>query len=177
MKENLIKIITDEDFHENSIELSNPRLRYGSRGIVVNKDGKIAVFHKKNKNEYKLPGGGFEINENPESAFIRETLEETGCEVEIIKQLGITEEYKSLDNFKQKSYVFVAQVVKDYKKLNLTEEEKLSGGELVWLDLKEAYTKISESINYLKCSKEIDLYHSKFIVYRDSEILKYYMEK
>ena len=47
---------------------------------------KIAIFYKSNKNEYKLPGGGMENDENPEEAFKREVLEETGCVVEIVNK-------------------------------------------------------------------------------------------
>ena len=51
--------------------MENPRLRLGARGIVIKEDGKIAVFYKSNKNEYKLPCGGIENNEAPEEAFKR----------------------------------------------------------------------------------------------------------
>ena len=116
MKEELICKITDQDIGETPIEMKNPRLRLGARGIVIREDGKIAVFNKSNKNEYKLPGGGLEGEEEPEEAFKREVLEETGCEVEIIERIGTAEEYKSLDNFKQISYIFVGKVLKDTKK-------------------------------------------------------------
>ena len=102
---NLICKITDKDIGKQPIEMDNPRLRLGARGIVIREDGKIAIFNKSNKNEYKLPGGGLEGEEKPEEAFKREVLEETGCEVEIIECLGTTEEYKTFDNFKQISYV------------------------------------------------------------------------
>ena len=127
MKEELICKITDQDIGETPIEMKNPRLRLGARGIVIREDGKIAVFNKSNKNEYKLPGGGLEGEEEPEKAFKREVLEETGCEVEIIECLGTTEEYKSLNNFKQISYVFVGKVLKDTKQLNVTKKEKDEG--------------------------------------------------
>ncbi len=54
-------------------------------------------------------------------------LEETGCEVKIIECLGTTEEYKTLNNFKQISYVFVGKVLKDTQQLNVTEKEKDEG--------------------------------------------------
>ena len=95
-------------------------------------DEKIAIFNKSNKNEYKLPGGGLEEEEKPEDAFKREVLEETGCKVEIIETLGTTEEYKSLNNFKQISYVYVGKVIKDTKQLNLTQKEKDEEVKLVW---------------------------------------------
>lgn len=73
----LICKITDEDIEEKSINIENPKLRLAARGIVIGKDGKIAIFNKSNKNEYKLPGGGLEGEEKPEEAFKREVLEET----------------------------------------------------------------------------------------------------
>ena len=71
----LICKITDEDIGGESRKLDNPRLRLAARGIVVREDGKIAIFNKSNKNEYKLPGGGMEGKELPEEAFKREVLE------------------------------------------------------------------------------------------------------
>ena len=109
--EKLIVRITDKDFGMEFCDMENPKLREGSRGIVIREDGKIAIFNKTNKNEYKLPGGGIEEGENPEDAFYREVAEETGCKVEIIKCLGITEEYKYKNNFKQISYIFVSKVI------------------------------------------------------------------
>ena len=66
--------------------MNNSRLRLGARGIAIREDGKIAIFNKSNKNEYKLPGVGLEGEgeEEPEEAFKREVLEEIGCEIEII---------------------------------------------------------------------------------------------
>ena len=74
---NLIARITDEDIGEVAVntESEKSKIRRGARGIVVRDDGKIAVFNKANKNEYKLPGGGLEGNETPEEAFKREVLE------------------------------------------------------------------------------------------------------
>ncbi len=128
----LICKITDEDVGEKSMNMDNPKLRLGARGIVIREDGKIAIFNKSKKNEYKLPGGGLEGEENPEEAFKREILEETGCEIKIIENLGTTEEYKSLNNFKQISYVFVGKVLKDTKQLNATKKEKEEGAKLLW---------------------------------------------
>ena len=163
---NLICKITDKDIGKQPIEMDNPRLRLGARGIVIREDGKIAIFNKSNKNEYKLPGGGLEGEEKPEEAFKREVLEETGCEVEIIECLGTTEEYKTFDNFKQISYVFVGKVIKDTKQLNVTQKEKEEGAKLLW-----------ESFDNLIASKYESVYHTKFIALRDRNILEYYLNK
>lgn len=57
---NVIAEITDDMFEIEPIPFNNPKVRYGARGIVKTQDGLIAVFFKKAKNEYKLPGGGIE---------------------------------------------------------------------------------------------------------------------
>ena len=172
---NCIRVLVDEDFGLKSVEFNNPRVRKGARGIIINSDGKIAVFNKASKNEYKLPGGGIDQGENQEEAFKREALEETGCEIEIINSLGTIEEHKSLDNFKQTSYIFVAKVVNDTHKLNLTQKEKDEGAQLLWVDDTEALKLITDCYDKLKESKYENLYHSKFIALRDRYILEYYL--
>lgn len=88
---NLLFKLTDKDFGIKSQEMKNYNIRLAARGIVIREDGKIAIQNKKNKNEYKLVGGGMEEHEDSQIAFQREVLEEAGCEIEIIQQLGITE--------------------------------------------------------------------------------------
>lgn len=172
----LICKITDEDIGEKSINIENPKLRLGARGIVIREDGRIAIFNKSNKNEYKLPGGGLEGKETPEEAFKREVLEETGCEVEIIQSLGTIEEYKSLNNFKQISYVFVGKVVKDNKQLNVTQKEKEEGARLVWEIPERALELITECYDKIIPSKYSSIYSTKFVVLRDRKILEKYIE-
>ena len=42
-----IRVITDKDFNIEPIEFKNPtRTRVGARGIVLDSDGKIAIFNK-----------------------------------------------------------------------------------------------------------------------------------
>ena len=173
----LICTITDEDVGEKNLKMENPKLRLGARGIVKRDDSKIALFYKSNKNEYKLPGGGIEGYEKPEIAFKREVLEETGCEVEIVKKLGITEEYKSLNNFKQISYVFVGRVENETHILNLTEKEKEEGAKLLWKTPEEALELINGCYSNLIGSKYDSVYSTKFIILRDSKILKRYIRE
>jgi len=172
----LICKITDKDIGEEIKEMRNPKLRFGARGIVIREDGKIAVFNKSNKNEYKLPGGGVDKGEDIKEAFKREALEETGCEIEVIEELGTIEEHKSLDNFKQISHVFIGKVLKDNGELNLTQKEKDEGAKLLWVDKEEGLKLITDCFNNLKESKYENLYHSKFIVLRDRYILEYYLK-
>lgn len=136
---------------------------------------KIAIFNKANKNEYKLPGGGLEGNEDPKEAFKREVLEETGCIVDIIKELGTTEEYKSLNNFKQISYIFVGKVLEDTQVLNVTQKEKDEGARLIWESPKKSLELITNCYNNLVDSDYESVYSTKFVVYRDRKILEYYI--
>lgn len=172
----VIAEITDEVFGKKIQEFNNPYIRYGARGIIRRPDGKIAIFNKVNKNEYKLPGGGIDKGEKPEEAFKREAMEETGCKIENIKLLGITKELKSYDNFQQVSYVFKADVKEITENFKLTEKEIDEGGKLIWLDVTEALEKITNCFYNLKESKYENIYHSQFINYRDKEILKYYIK-
>ena len=116
--------ITDAEIGEKYIENENPNIRLSSRGIVLNKDNKIAIFCIGDNKKCKLPGGKIEAGETPEEAFKREVLEETGCMVEIIDNPGTIEEYKSKLNFKQISNVFIGKVIKDTKELHLTPAEQ-----------------------------------------------------
>lgn len=158
-----IRVLKDEDFGLESVEFNNPRVRYGARGIIIREDGKIAIFNKSNKNEYKLPGGGVDKGEDIKEDFKREALEETGCEIEIIKELGTIEEHKSLDNFKQISYLFVGKVLKDNNQLELTQKEKDEGAKLLWVDKEEGLKLITDCFEDLKESKYENLYHSNLL--------------
>ena len=168
---NIIGVIKDSN---NS--LNNPVIRYASRGIVI-KDNQVALINKQNKNEYKLPGGGIENNETKEQAFYREILEEVGCEVEIKDYLGMIIEEKSNTNFKQISYVFVANVINDTNHLNLTKKEIDEGTRLLWVTPQEALDLIKDSIEKIKGSKYDSKYRSMFMVKRDAKILEYYLSK
>lgn len=176
MSENLICELTDKDLGLQEVEMDNPRIRTGARGIVIRDDGKIALFYKSNKNEYKLPGGGIEDDETPEEAFKREVLEETGCIVSIVRKLGITKEYKSKDNFMQTSHVFLGEVIEDTKMLHITKKESDEGALLVWEDSKKALELIENCYDKLVASSYDSTYFTKFVVLRDRNILKYYLE-
>lgn len=171
---NVICKLTDIDIGQNYNELVEPKVRLGARSIIRRNDGKIAIFSKSNKNEYKLPGGGIKSEETPQSAFAREVLEETGCIIEIKDNIGITEEYKSKQNFKQISYVFIGDVVEDRGYLSLTDIEISTGGKLLWETPERALDLITSCYDKINAD-EVSLYITKFVVLRDRKILKYYI--
>ena len=167
--------ILNSDFGLKDKEMNNPRLRYGARGIIENENGEIAVFNKQVKNEYKLPGGGIDTGEDPISAFKREAIEETGCEIENVEMIGEIIEEQSDENFVQHSYVFKSKVKTNTHQLNLTEKEKEEGAVLHWLEPKRALEIMQDCIDKLNSSTYDNVYRSKFMVKRDIAILQVYL--
>ena len=179
---NSIYTVTDEDIGEKSEKIETfEKERRGARGIVLNDDGKIAVFNIALKNEYKLPGGGIDPGESTTEAFKREIYEETGCEVEIVDFLGTIEELKTKDSFRQVSYIYIAKVINDTKSLHVTEQEEKEGANLTWEKPEKALELITDCFDKLVASpcenKETSVYYTKFIVMRDRKILENYLQK
>ena len=175
--EMLIAIIRNEDIGFENKPFEARDTRYASRAIVKNSKGEIAIFNKRLKNEYKLPGGGIEENEDKIEALKREILEETGCTIEVLQFLGITIEEKSNTNFKQISYIYECKVLENTNTLHLTTKEKEEDSHLLWVTPTKAYNLVKDCFKDLKGSKYDDLYKSLFMVKRDEKILEYYLKK
>lgn len=77
------------------------KIWYGAAGICINdKSELLMVLEGRPESEAKwsIPSGGLEENETFEDCVIRETAEETGYIVEVIKELGIKRgKYEDLD--------------------------------------------------------------------------------
>ena len=171
--------LTDKDIGMPFKEVKDYKTRIAARGIIINQDGKIAIQKKTNTKEYKLIGGGIENGEKPSDGFKREVFEETGCKIDIIHELGIVEEHISMKSVKQISYIFVAKVLNDTSKLNLTGKEKAEGAELIWVSPIDALRLMENSYHELTSSTyevDYDVYRMKFISLRDRKILKYYID-
>lgn len=62
-------------------------------GVVVEKDNRVLLLHRKNvhgEGTWSTPGGHMEFGETPESCATREVLEETGARIGKIHFIGIT---------------------------------------------------------------------------------------
>lgn len=168
--------LNDKDIGEKVYKTNEPNIRRAVRTILFNEKGEIAILHKKNKNEYKLVGGGIEENENMEEALRREVNEEAGCEIKDVVGFGYVEELRTVNNFMQISYIFISRVQKNKKQLNLTKQEQDEEAELSWFLPEVALKKIKGCYDKLIPSKYSNLYNSRMVVKRDELILEYYLK-
>ncbi len=148
-------------------EVSSPKYndRKAARGVVFDTEGNIALFHSTKKHYHKLPGGGVEEGEDLEAALRRELLEEIGCAVKNIQEVGVIEEYRSHFQFHQFSYCYIAEVAGDKGRPHLEEGEIAEGFVTVWLSLDTAIETVE---------KELDCedYRGRFLQLRDLIFLK-----
>jgi 8-oxo-dGTP diphosphatase len=60
-------------------------------GVVVDGDGRVAVVHRPNYDDWTLPKGKLDAGETFEQAALREVWEETGLRCELVRELPSTE--------------------------------------------------------------------------------------
>ncbi len=132
----IIKIIQANNFTDE--EISKFQIRRAARAVVFDKDKNIGILFVSKLNYHKLPGGGLEGDENIEEALKRECLEEIGCNVEVVRELGEIIEYRDKWSLKQNSYCYVANVVGEKGSPDFTKEEISNGFEIKWVSLDEA---------------------------------------
>ena len=90
------------------------------------------------------------------------------------KKIGIIEEEKNKNNFKQISYVFKANVT-EFGNPDMTQQEKEEGAEFLFVEINEALYLMRSCYDNLIPSKYDDIYTTKFMVLRDIKILEYYL--
>src|SRR3989344_1565353 len=161
----ILKTIRDKDLGLDFAEPSVCRERKASRAIVFDKDNNIALLHAKNKSYHKLPGGEIEDGEDIFQALRREAMEEIGCEIDNIKELGIVEEYRNKFSLNQLSYCFIANLKGEKGTPHLEADEIEDGFETVWLN-------IDEAIKIIENEKDLEHYEGRFITRRDLILLK-----
>ncbi|HUT22067.1 MAG TPA: NUDIX domain-containing protein [Candidatus Bipolaricaulota bacterium] len=135
-----------------------------SRTVIFDEEFKVALLYVGKYDYHKLPGGGIEGNETPIETLKRECLEEVGCEIKNIKELGIIKEYR--DNVKEisTSYCYVAVVDGNKGKTSFTDKEIAFGFKLLWVNFEQAIELFENDTT--------DDQIGKMILQRDLTILK-----
>lgn len=136
----LLKEISEKSLGISDQEIleKNYKLRKSARAILLNDKGEVSIQHITKHDFYKFPGGGVEIGETEEEALKREVLEEVGCEVTIVKELGIVIEYHTSDNLLHISYGYLCKVKGDIGEPQYEEDEIDDEFEPVWKTMDEA---------------------------------------
>lgn len=125
--------------------------RRSTRVVIFDENENVALccVHDEtqvNGFQYSMIGGGINEGESIENALTREALEEAGCNIKNIQELGIIEERgigsESKGRFLQTNYCFIADI--DGKKADpqFTEEDIHDELTLKWLPLDEAITNL-----------------------------------
>ena len=161
----ILKTIRDEDLGFNTKNPPSYYDRKGARAVIFDKDNNVALLNAKNRHYHKLPGGGLEEGEDAMQALKREALEEIGCEISNIKELGIIEMYLNDESQHSISYCFTADTIGEKREPHFEQDEIDDGFEPVWLSLDDA-------IKTLESEDGIKHYWGKFIQTRDLYLLK-----
>lgn len=127
--------------------MSQPR--NAVRGILFDQNrGMILVQYLPSWDITTFPGGGVNDNETIEDAMIREFLEETGYEVEIIDHLVTVEEWRSGDGFHQLNHCYLLADLSKQKD-QLTQAELSYGLKNNWLEMEKCFLMFVENDNLL----------------------------
>jgi 8-oxo-dGTP diphosphatase len=130
-------------------------LRKAARAVIFNDKGEIALLFVSRDNFHKLPGGGFEENEDATTALGREVGEEVGAQINITDEIGVTIEYRNYINQLQISYCFIANVVGDLASPAFDNGEIAEGFKLLWVSIDEAISLLSADKPVVKNGKYI----------------------
>lgn len=154
----ILKLFNQQNLSES--EIQNLPKRISTRAIIQNEQGQIALLYSNKFNYHEIPGGSVDEGETIEAGMIRECLEETGCNVEIIKALGLIQGLKPHNNSYQLNeiYGYFVKKVGDIQENNFDEDEIAENFDLVWVSIDKAielFNGLPESDNiYRKFIKE-----------------------
>ena len=117
--------------------------RLAARAIAV-KDREVLLVHTKRYDDYSLPGGGLDTNEDILTGLVRELNEETGAQnICNFTPFGVIEEYRNwykpdFDLVHMVSKIFRCDVDRDLGLTSYEDYEVKNGMTALWIDIDRA---------------------------------------
>ncbi len=132
-------------YHPDIDTLENKTIftRLATRAIAVKGDS-ILLMYTARYEDYSLPGGGLDRDEDKVSGMIRELTEETGAQnVRLIKPFGIYEEYRpwykpDYDIQHMISYCYTCEIDDELGESKLEHYETKNGMKAIWINIRDA---------------------------------------
>ena len=150
--------------------------RLTGKGIILDKDGDVALIGNRVNTFLTLPGGGIDDGETIEQGIIRECREEAGCDVELLHNIGYVDDYRPRDKKHCITHCYIAGIVGKKRSSDLTQDEVKNGFHVIWVPMSEALRISEKQIAQLR-SGEVIFYNTGFNILRDALFLKVASEK
>ena len=161
---NLLKCITYKETYDAGAK------QYKSvRVVLLDDKNLVAVLHVGKVDFHTLPGGGIDEGETAKQAAIREMIEETGCNCEILHTLGIIEENSKTCSWNGINTCFIANVKGSKGVQSLTQIELDEETQVQWYDMHEALSIIKNQEISARDEREAGI--GKIIQERDAVLL------
>jgi ADP-ribose pyrophosphatase YjhB (NUDIX family) len=77
------------DYHDDPAAPAANSLVPAASAVVTDERGRIVLHRRSDNDRWSLPGGAMELGESIAGCAVRETLEETGLEVEVTGIVGV----------------------------------------------------------------------------------------
>ena len=151
----------EKTFTTSELPWKTKGFRVACRWVVIDENGQIPLLFDGCKKYYKLPGWWMEWEEDKIEAFRREIKEETGCEIEDIKE--IWKVIEKVADWEQINYCLIWKIIRKWEP-NFTQKEIERWYQLKWVKLEDAISLIK--------NEETDTDDAKFKRERELYILE-----
>lgn len=153
----LLKTFNEEQVSKDNME--QLVIRNSTRSVIFDDEGNIALIYCARFDYYEIPGGGIDDGESIIEGLRRETLEETGCCIKNIRELGYTREVRLGKQRLNISYGFVSDIDGEKGSPRFEQDEIDDGFEVVWVPLEKA-------ISLIQSGEAGDVLYRKYIIQR-----------